>query len=722
MQDSLGGNAQTIIVACVSPAELNLNETLSTLNYANRARNIQNRAQLNEVEVGWEDVEYLQRTITKLRAEMTGVRGGGDATSMGAIEEEGANDLNSKYSDLTQRFAQLTAELATARATTPSASALSRQDFASAVEPIVEEYERSLSALESQLSLTKAALGLAEEELTDLESRLGEEQSENATSEEMISQLKARIGKSAEREITTEAYVRDLEAKLTDYGEHDAEQDRHGLAVSDLRKELTKQREKSEVTERYVKDLESRLAASEESVATFQRQVEVLERDITRREEAYHDLEGRLAILDTSGDHKLLLAELDERDRRILDLERNVDDLKSQHAIVEQEGIRLASTAAAEKEAKDELVSQLRTLERATLAAAPKHLPSSNFTPPQTPETPHLDKIVVVDLESQLEGLQARYAQTVVDLDLAHAKYVESLKNIESLQEQVDEANLVHSETADSLSTPIRQGFSLSLRTSSENLSSSPSSTSPSTPTSNVGQKSPRSRRSMPIVPATGSSRLSFLGRAGVSPTSSHGRSASLSQELSSATSSPNNFPALLLANSTATSTSTSPDFSSFSMQRRESLPSPQTRSYESLKSEVMNLQTALKEREEEITGLESQLQMISRTSLDSTAISDDSRHLSTRSASPTRSNRSSDNSLAVVGAVEGIGMSPRTEAMFDSLKRELGSGGGDVDAETRLDNLMRSMALKESAHREVVEKLEDYLSTLVRSVALSPI
>ena len=671
---------------------------------------------MNEVEVGWDDVEYLQRTITRLRGEMAGVRGGGDPATMGAIEEEGGNDLSTKYSDLTQRFAQLTAELATARAIAPAASALSREDFASAVEPIVEEYERSLSALESQLSLTKAALGLAEEELTDLESRLGEEQAENSTSEEMIVQLKARIGKLAERELTTEAYVRDLEAKLTDYGEHDAEQDRHGLAVSDLRKELTKQREKSEITERYVKDLETRLAASEESMATFQRQVEVLERDITRREEAYQDLEGRLAVLDTSGDHKLLLAELDERDRRILDLERNVDDLKSQHVIIEQEGIRLTTLVTAEKEEKDELASQIRTLERASLAAPKQAL--VNFTPPQTPETPHTDKIDAVDFEAQLEGLQRRYAQTVVELDLANGKYSDSLKNIESLREQIEEAKLVHSERSDSVSTPIRPGFSLSLRTSSENLSPSPSSTSPSTPTSSgLGQKSPRSRRSMPIVPAAGS-RLSFLGRAGVSPTSSHGRSASLSQEFSSASSSPPVYPSLLLANST--STSPNPDFSSFSMQRRESLSSPPTRSYESLKTEVMSLQSALKEREEEISGLEAQLQTLSRTSLDSTAISDESAvpsslQLSTRSVSPSQSNRSSGNSLAV-GTVENIKMSPKSEAIFDALKRDLGSGtGADVEEESRLDNLMRSMAQKESNHREVIEKLEDNLATLVR-------
>ena len=46
-QDALGGNSQTLFLACVSPAEANESETLSTLNYARQARNIQNKPVVN---------------------------------------------------------------------------------------------------------------------------------------------------------------------------------------------------------------------------------------------------------------------------------------------------------------------------------------------------------------------------------------------------------------------------------------------------------------------------------------------------------------------------------------------------------------------------------------------------------------------------------------------------------------------------------------------------
>lgn len=48
LQDSLGGNAKTIMVANIGPASYNYDETLITLRYANRAKNIKNKPRVNE--------------------------------------------------------------------------------------------------------------------------------------------------------------------------------------------------------------------------------------------------------------------------------------------------------------------------------------------------------------------------------------------------------------------------------------------------------------------------------------------------------------------------------------------------------------------------------------------------------------------------------------------------------------------------------------------------
>ncbi len=48
LQDSLGGRTKTCIVAAVSPTKSNMEETLSTLDYAIRAKTIRNKPEVNQ--------------------------------------------------------------------------------------------------------------------------------------------------------------------------------------------------------------------------------------------------------------------------------------------------------------------------------------------------------------------------------------------------------------------------------------------------------------------------------------------------------------------------------------------------------------------------------------------------------------------------------------------------------------------------------------------------
>ncbi|KAJ1968526.1 hypothetical protein H4R35_006402, partial [Dimargaris xerosporica] len=65
------GGSQTLMLACISPSELNMAETLSTLHYANRARNIKNRVQVNfDRSESAVDVNLLRMEIKRLRTEL----------------------------------------------------------------------------------------------------------------------------------------------------------------------------------------------------------------------------------------------------------------------------------------------------------------------------------------------------------------------------------------------------------------------------------------------------------------------------------------------------------------------------------------------------------------------------------------------------------------------------------------------------------------------------
>ncbi|KAL6112483.1 kif17 [Pungitius sinensis] len=74
LQDSLGGNTRTLMIACLSPADNNYEESLSTLRYANRAKSIQNRPRINEDPKDALLREY-QEEIKKLRALVSGKLG-----------------------------------------------------------------------------------------------------------------------------------------------------------------------------------------------------------------------------------------------------------------------------------------------------------------------------------------------------------------------------------------------------------------------------------------------------------------------------------------------------------------------------------------------------------------------------------------------------------------------------------------------------------------------
>ncbi|KAJ8258260.1 hypothetical protein COCON_G00172720 [Conger conger] len=81
LQDSLGGNTRTLMVACLSPADNNYEETLSTLRYANRAKSIQNRPRINEDPKDALLREY-QEEIKQLRALISGQLGGASLSSL----------------------------------------------------------------------------------------------------------------------------------------------------------------------------------------------------------------------------------------------------------------------------------------------------------------------------------------------------------------------------------------------------------------------------------------------------------------------------------------------------------------------------------------------------------------------------------------------------------------------------------------------------------------
>ena len=83
LQDSLGGNSRTLMVACVSPADVDFEETLNTLKYAQRARFIRNRPTVN-IEETTEALAAAQAEIERLRQEIAAAGDAGVTSSPSA--------------------------------------------------------------------------------------------------------------------------------------------------------------------------------------------------------------------------------------------------------------------------------------------------------------------------------------------------------------------------------------------------------------------------------------------------------------------------------------------------------------------------------------------------------------------------------------------------------------------------------------------------------------
>ncbi|KAJ8393382.1 hypothetical protein AAFF_G00061040 [Aldrovandia affinis] len=100
LQDSLGGNSQTVMIACISPSDRDFMETLNSLKYANRARNIKNRVMVNQDKAS-QQISALRMEIARLQMELMEYK-----TGKRMVGEDGLESIN----DMVQENSMLQTE------------------------------------------------------------------------------------------------------------------------------------------------------------------------------------------------------------------------------------------------------------------------------------------------------------------------------------------------------------------------------------------------------------------------------------------------------------------------------------------------------------------------------------------------------------------------------------------------------------------------------------
>ncbi|XP_071456633.1 kinesin-like protein KIF27 isoform X2 [Marmota flaviventris] len=106
LKDSLGGNAKTVMITCVSPSSLDFDESLNSLKYANRARNIRNKPTLNFSPES-DRIDEMEFEIKLLREALQSHQSSISQTSQ--IPREGNPDKNRIHS-LEEQVTQLKGE------------------------------------------------------------------------------------------------------------------------------------------------------------------------------------------------------------------------------------------------------------------------------------------------------------------------------------------------------------------------------------------------------------------------------------------------------------------------------------------------------------------------------------------------------------------------------------------------------------------------------------
>jgi len=75
LQESLGGRTKTCIIATISPAKSNIEETISTLEYAHRAKNIKNKPEVNQKMTKKALIKEYINEIERLKADLLVIAG-----------------------------------------------------------------------------------------------------------------------------------------------------------------------------------------------------------------------------------------------------------------------------------------------------------------------------------------------------------------------------------------------------------------------------------------------------------------------------------------------------------------------------------------------------------------------------------------------------------------------------------------------------------------------
>ncbi|XP_027580754.1 chromosome-associated kinesin KIF4A isoform X1 [Pipra filicauda] len=321
LQDSLGGNSHTLMIACVSPADSNLEETLNTLRYADRARKIKNKPIVN-VDPQAAELHQLKQQVQELQVLLLQAHGGTLPVSINSLApSENLQSLMEKNQCLMEENQKLSQGLSEAAGQT--AQMLERMIL---TEQENEKMNAKLEQLQQhavcKLDLQKLVETVEDEELKEnvevirnLQQVLAEFQSENAATAEAAAEMA-----SPEQEATGEAELgQDSKRASNDFTTQ------HALRQAQLSKELLELNKALTLKEALAK----KMAQNDNQLEPIQSQYQTNIRDLELEVSSLQKEKEELALALHMAKKDINQAKLSERRRkRLQELEGQINELK----------------------------------------------------------------------------------------------------------------------------------------------------------------------------------------------------------------------------------------------------------------------------------------------------------------------------------------------------------------------------------------------------------
>ncbi|KAI8150137.1 P-loop containing nucleoside triphosphate hydrolase protein [Fennellomyces sp. T-0311] len=151
LQDSLGGNSHTLMLACVSPADADFTKTLNTLKYAGRARNIQNRVEVNhDYEGSPDELNFLRTKVSQLKMQLSTLQ---KVQSHHPQQPAGELQEREELARIRQYSQEMSAELARVQSERDTLLAqISPDHVITEAHPVIRQYAETVESLKLQLA------------------------------------------------------------------------------------------------------------------------------------------------------------------------------------------------------------------------------------------------------------------------------------------------------------------------------------------------------------------------------------------------------------------------------------------------------------------------------------------------------------------------------------------------------------------------------------------